>query len=98
LEAPAGYDKLDEPITVTIGFDASKTDGNYWTYIVDGSEASRSLLSNGTLQMKVINQAGNHLPSTGGIGTTIFYITGSILMLAAAVLLISMRRMRRDEK
>lgn len=38
----------------------------------------------------VINKAGTTLPSTGGIGTTIFYLIGGGLMVAAAVLL--MRR------
>ena len=36
---------------------------------------------------------GPTLPSTGGIGTTIFYVAGSILVLAAAILLITKRRM-----
>ena len=36
------------------------------------------------------------LPSTGGIGTTIFYVVGSVLVIAAAVLLITKKRMDRD--
>ena len=39
------------------------------------------------------NTQGTELPSTGGIGTTMFYIVGSVLVLGAAVLLISKRRM-----
>ena len=42
---------------------------------------------------KLNNTKGTELPSTGGIGTTLFYVTGSILVLGAAVLLISKRRM-----
>ena len=43
----------------------------------------------------VTNNAGAELPSTGGIGTTMFYIVGSVLVIGAAVVLISKRRMAR---
>lgn len=43
----------------------------------------------------VINEAGSVLPSTGGIGTTMFYVVGSVLVIGAAVVLISKRRMTR---
>ena len=41
----------------------------------------------------VINNAGSTLPSTGGIGTTIFYILGAILVIGAGVVLVTRRRM-----
>lgn len=41
----------------------------------------------------VINNPGSLLPSTGGIGTTIFYVIGAILVIAAGVALIARRRM-----
>ena len=41
----------------------------------------------------VINKAGTVLPSTGGIGTTIFYIIGAILVIGAGVVLVTRRRM-----
>lgn len=44
--------------------------------------------------MKVENSAGSRLPSTGGIGTTIFYVVGGILVAAAGILLVTKRRMR----
>lgn len=40
----------------------------------------------------VINKEGPELPSTGGIGTTIFYVIGSLLVIGAAILLIAKRR------
>ena len=41
----------------------------------------------------IANTEGAELPSTGGIGTTLFYVVGSVLVIGAAVLLISKRRM-----
>jgi len=43
----------------------------------------------------VTNNSGTELPSTGGIGTTMFYVVGSILVIGAVVVLISKRRMAR---
>ena len=47
--------------------------------------------------VSVINETGTELPSTGGMGTTILYVGGSILVILAAVLLITKRRMNADE-
>lgn len=44
-------------------------------------------------EVQVENKAGTELPSTGGIGTTIFYVLGSVLVLAAVVLLVTKKRM-----
>ena len=41
----------------------------------------------------VTNESGTVLPSTGGIGTTIFYIIGAILVIGAGVVLVTRRRM-----
>lgn len=43
--------------------------------------------------LKVENSAGSLMPSTGGIGTTIFYILGAILVAGAGILLVVRRRM-----
>ena len=48
-----------------------------------------------TTSIDVVNKAGSVLPSTGGMGTTMFYIVGSVLVIGAAVVLISKRRMAR---
>ena len=41
----------------------------------------------------VVNKAGTELPSTGGMGTTVFYVLGSVLVLGAVVLLVTKKRM-----
>ena len=46
---------------------------------------------------KIKNTQGVELPSTGGMGTTILYVGGSILVLAAAILLITKRRMNAED-
>ena len=45
------------------------------------------------VEIEVKNESGAELPSTGGIGTTMFYIAGAVLVLGAGVLLVSRRRM-----
>ncbi len=42
-------------------------------------------------------EAGALLPDTGGIGTTIFYIVGALLVVGAVVVMISRKRMSNDE-
>ena len=47
----------------------------------------------GSLNTSVVNNSGTTLPSTGGIGTTIFYAVGGVLVLAAIILLVTKKRM-----
>ncbi len=46
-----------------------------------------------TDEVAILNQAGTVLPETGGIGTTIFYVAGAILVIGAAVVMITRKRM-----
>ena len=57
---------------------------------IAGSDSDETLL---TVKAEVENNSGTQLPSTGGIGTTIFYIIGAILVLGAGILLVTRRRM-----
>ena len=46
-----------------------------------------------SIPVSVSNQAGTLLPSTGGMGTTVFYVLGTVLVLGAVVLLVTKKRM-----
>ena len=79
-KAPDGYNKLVTPETVNLA-DGSKTHAT----IVD------SVYKDGGVVVE--NHAGTVLPSTGGMGTTLFYVIGGGLMVAAVVLLVTKKRM-----
>lgn len=64
-------------------------------YTVEGSKLAKATESAANYTLSVENNAGTELPTTGGIGTTIFYIMGSILVLGAGVVLVTRRRIRR---
>lgn len=59
-------------------------------------DTDTSMTSTALYKETVVNKAGTELPSTGGIGTTIFYVVGGILVLAAGVVLITRRRMIKE--
>ena len=48
---------------------------------------------NSTGTVKIENKTGVELPSTGGVGTTIFYVIGGLLMAVAVVLLVTKKKM-----
>ena len=77
--APAGYNELKAPVKVVINADGSVTYG-------DNNTAANP-------DVRILNLSGTELPSTGGIGTTIFYVIGSVLVAAAVVLLVTKKRM-----
>ena len=81
---PSGYNTC-EPITVIIS--ATHTENK------EGTDATTDLTNSKNMNNKVVNKKGSTLPSTGGMGTTIFYVVGSILVLGAAILLITKKRM-----
>ena len=89
-KAPRGYNKLVAPIKVTVD-----NSGNvkYATKTTADGEYGADVSADASLGIKVLNQSGTELPSTGGIGTTIFYVLGSILVIGAVVLLITKKRM-----
>lgn len=86
--APEGYNKLTSRVPVEIT-------GTSLRATVTGSAGSQTY-ANGGIQVE--NKSGAELPSTGGMGTTIFYIVGSVLAVGAGVLLVVKRRMRDEER
>lgn len=90
-EAPAGYNKLTEAIEVKITATTSGTSVSEAVEYKNQSETSYTTATDATV--KVLNKAGTQLPSTGGIGTTLFYVIGGVLMAVAAVLLVTKKRM-----
>ena len=87
-KAPTGYNKLSDPIKVEI-ISTLPTAGGAASYTVKYGDNATA--DNGVVRVE--NKTGTTLPSTGGIGTTIFYVVGGGLMVAAIVLLVTKKRM-----
>lgn len=97
--APTNYNKID-PMTLIISCEVpdeivSSEEPCIWKYTVgNGPEQTAS---NGTISLNVENRSGTQLPSTGGIGTTIFLWGGAGLMLAVLLLLGLRIRSKKEE-
>ncbi len=96
LEAPEGYNKLKDSIKIRI--DAT-VDLNAQTcaWTVTKDETTLEVDDN-LYGFKVENNKGITLPGTGGMGTTIFYVVGGLLILCAGALLVTKVRMAHKEK
>ena len=75
--APAGYNQLPGPVSFEIKSEANE----------DGTELSYT-----QPETRVLNNTGAEMPMTGGMGTTILYIIGAILVIGAGVTLVARRR------
>ncbi len=107
VTVPDGYNKLND-ITFTITWSKENgfrvTNVKEWeegkevanssiTISVDGVGADGSGVGT-VISSTIPNNKGTLLPSTGGIGTTIFYVVGGILVIGAGILLITKKRMK----
>ena len=81
VKAPNGYNKLANDIEV----------------VITGATTVDGQLTYTTVVAKVNNQSGAELPSTGGMGTTIFYVLGGVLMAGAAILLVTKKKMSNEQ-
>lgn len=79
-KAPDGYNLLKKPVTITID-----SEGKIY---VDGSGE----VNNG--DVRVQNNSGTLLPNTGGVGTTMIYLIGGVLVLGSGVVLATKRRVK----
>lgn len=93
---PAGYNTIaDIEFTISAGHVdgdipyLNTLSGN----VTSGTATFTAVVNDGSLSTDVVNNSGAQLPSTGGIGTTIFYVLGSVLVIGAAVLLVTKKRM-----
>ena len=80
-QAPEGFNKLTDPIKVTI----TKDDDTNWTISKDGADETDKIID-------IENSTGSLLPSTGGMGTIIFAVIAAILVLGVAVSFIRDKR------
>lgn len=94
IKAPDGYSLPTAPVKVVINavYDPNGA--------IDKHNSNVQVKGNGHLYIeeKITNKPGPVLPSTGGIGTTIFYVLGGILTVAAIVLLIVKKRMENTKR
>ena len=101
VTAPAGYNKLLAPVTVE-AVKTGKTTTQTTVYLDENGNTTTettatkvevNIANIAATALVVVNKAGTTLPSTGGVGTTIFYVLGAVLVVGAGVLLITKKRM-----
>ena len=80
ITAPNGYNKLEAPVEFTI-----KDDGTTEVKNAEGNSVAAD-------SVDILNKTGALLPSTGGIGTTVFYAVGIILMAGAVFFVVRGRK------
>ena len=87
-EAPAGYNLPEGPVNISVTADAVSA-------MQAGSPSPVELLDGDIWQVTVWNNPGVELPESGGPGTTLIYLIGSILLLGCGTILVARRRARR---
>ena len=89
---PSGYNTID-PIEFTVSAEHTVIGDNPTLTKLEGGDKFTGEVSTGQLKAQIVNEKGATLPSTGGIGTIIFYVLGSLLVVGCGIVLISKRRM-----
>jgi LPXTG-motif cell wall-anchored protein len=107
-EAPQGYNKIVGDIEVTATKTGEETTETAITVYLDEDGNVTETVTETTVVFEendipvakhavVVNKTGSLLPSTGGIGTTIFYVVGGVLVAGAGILLITKKRMKKEQ-
>ncbi len=106
-EEPRGYNLLENVITVEASIESVKNytttittyydkDGNVVSQEVAGGSSKTTTAAVNVVPVTVVNKAGTELPSTGGIGTTLFYVLGGLLVVGAVILFVTRKRMKSE--
>lgn len=98
VTAPSGYNLLEAPIelTITCTEPTDLTQGTACTWRATATLDGQPLTvdaSTGVISFTVANFTGATLPSTGGMGTTVLYVVGGLLVAGAAIAYVVRRRM-----
>lgn len=97
---PKGYNTIDPQVFDVVATHGGSNNDALTLDTLTGSKVSgditftRDTSDEDALKATIKNEKGTTLPETGGMGTTIFYVIGGILVLAAAIILISRRRVQ----
>lgn len=94
---PEGYNTIEPIIFAVSSTHEESTTGAIYELTVDKSGFS-TVNDEGKITTSVENKTGTQLPSTGGVGTTLFYVVGSAFVVVAGVLLVTKKRMSVEEK
>lgn len=97
---PTGYNTMED---LEVVVDATTANNQTWAGEANAALTKLSVsygettnadgsIAEGSVPVSIINKSGSSLPSTGGIGTTIFYVAGGVLVVGAGVLLITKKR------
>lgn len=91
-KAPNGYNLLTDDVDVTINATYKENQLDTLSVTING-KTQQGNIQTGIVQTGVLNNQGETLPTTGGMGTTLFYTVGGILVAAALILLVTKKRM-----
>lgn len=102
-KVPDGFNGID-PIKFTIAGTHGVNNAVFDLTALSGTPDPEGAISftadpeAGSLTADVENKSGTELPSTGGIGTTIFYVVGGAMVLGAGIFLIAKKRMKNKDE
>lgn len=104
IDPPKGYNILEDPvafdITATIGNSQNDNEitGDELSYLrlTVNNQQKPGSVGTGTVGMSIENNSGSTLPSTGGMGTTLFYLGGGAMVAVAGIVLIAKKRMNKN--